>query len=202
MPNLTTKKKPTTKGQNLTEKQILFVRNYLIDYNATQAAIKTGYSEDSAGSISHALMQNVAIQKEIDKQVELRTERLDITADKIVVELARIAFADLRDVAQVIDGKVVISDTVNLTKAQAAVISELQQLKDGVKVKTHSKIAAIDQLCKIFGLHKSTLDITGLLTLANESKPFDVVIVDPAKPAEQLEHDISRPEQSDDSEVG
>ena len=127
---------------------------------------------------------------------------MQITPDRIAIELARIAFADLRDVVQVIDGKVIISDTANLTKAQAAVLSEIQDSKDGPKIKMHSKVAAIDQLCKIFGLHKSTLDITGLLTLATEPEPFKIVIVDPQKPVEQLEHDVSRQEPSDDSEVG
>ena len=200
MAALTAKKKPTTKGRKLNEKQLRFAREYQIDLNATQAAIRAGYSKDTAGVIGHELLKKPKIQSAMKKERDLRMERVQITPDRIATELARIAFADLRDVVRVVKGKVVINDTNNLTDAQAVAISGIQEMKAGVKITTHNKVAAIDQLCKMFGLHKSTLDITGLLNL-DVNRTFDIVIVDPGNP-KALEHDVSRTEPSDDSEMG
>lgn len=81
----------------LTDKQALFVKEYLIDLNATQAAIRAGYSERTARKIGQENLTKPDIQQAISAQQEQRAERLDVTTDQIEAELAKIAFADNPD---------------------------------------------------------------------------------------------------------
>ena len=80
----------------LTPKQRAFVREYLIDLNATQAAIRAGYSEKAARSVAAENLTKPNIASAIDAAMKLRAERTDITADRVLKELAKIGFADIR----------------------------------------------------------------------------------------------------------
>lgn len=68
----------------LTDKQKIFVLEYLVDLNATQAAIRAGYSEKSARSIASENMENPKIQAEVQRQMDARSERTEITADYVL----------------------------------------------------------------------------------------------------------------------
>ena len=78
----------------LTNKQSRFVEEYLIDLNATQAAIRAGYSEKTARSQGQRLLTNVDIQERFKGQIEQRSERTEITADRVIQALADIAYTD------------------------------------------------------------------------------------------------------------
>ena len=84
----------------LTKKNEAFCDEYLIDLNATQAAIRAGYSVESAGSIGSELLQKPEIRARIDKAMAERSRRTGIKADRVLRELARVAFVDP---SQVID---------------------------------------------------------------------------------------------------
>ena len=84
----------------LTKKNEAFCDKYLIDLNATQAAIRAGYSVESAGSIGSELLQKPEIRARIDKAMAERSRRTGINADRVLRELARVAFVDP---SQVID---------------------------------------------------------------------------------------------------
>lgn len=84
----------------LTKKNEAFCDEYLIDLNATQAAIRAGYSVESAGSIGSELLQKPEIRARIDKAMAERSRRTGINADRVLRELARVAFVDP---SQVID---------------------------------------------------------------------------------------------------
>jgi len=81
--------------RDLTKKQKRFVDEYLIDLNATQAAIRAGYSEKTAYSTGQRLTKNAEIQSYIQERQESRQKRTEITQDKVLQELAKIAFADI-----------------------------------------------------------------------------------------------------------
>lgn len=68
----------------LTEKQDMFVKEYLIDLNATQAAIRSGYSEKTAQEQSSRLLSNVMIAEAVAKAQQERSERTEITQDDVV----------------------------------------------------------------------------------------------------------------------
>lgn len=80
----------------LNEQQALFVLEYLIDLNGTQAAIRAGYSEKNASSIAYQLLKKTPVQEAIQEQMEARARRTLVTADMVVNELAKIGFADIR----------------------------------------------------------------------------------------------------------
>lgn len=75
----------------LTAKQQAFVREYLIDLNATQAAVRASYSEDSAGSIGHELLKKPEIQAAIQEAMDERADRTRIDADYVLSSLRVVA---------------------------------------------------------------------------------------------------------------
>lgn len=80
----------------LTAKQERFVQEYLIDLNATQAAIRAGYSEHTARSIGQENLTKPDIQQAIAAAQQIRAQRTEITQDRVLKELARLAFFDIR----------------------------------------------------------------------------------------------------------
>ena len=69
---------------NLTPKQQRFVEEYLIDLNATQAAIRAGYSEKTAQEQSSRLLSNVMVQEVVQKAKNKLSERTELTVDMVV----------------------------------------------------------------------------------------------------------------------
>lgn len=78
----------------LTEKQKRFCEEYLIDLNATQAAVRAGYAEKNAGKIGHELLEKTRISEYLSSLMQKRSERTGITADKVLSELEKVAFAE------------------------------------------------------------------------------------------------------------
>ena len=95
---------PEQAGRKLSPKQERFVHEYLVDLNALQAAIRAGYSKDTAGAIGHENLKKPEIQAAIAKARQEQQERTQITADSVVKEVALIAFADARELVQHVVG--------------------------------------------------------------------------------------------------
>lgn len=83
--------------QGLTPKQRLFVREYLVDLNATQAAIRAGFSPEWASRYGSQLLGKTRIKKAVREAQEVRAARVDLTADQVVRELALVAFSTILD---------------------------------------------------------------------------------------------------------
>ena len=81
----------------LTEKQKRFVEEYLVDLNATQAAIRAGYKEKTARSIGAENLTKPDIQKAISKAIDERSKRTEVTQDKVIEEIAKNAFKQASD---------------------------------------------------------------------------------------------------------
>lgn len=151
------------KTLDLTDKQIFFCREYLIDLNATQAAIRAGYSQETAGSIGSENLTKPEIQDYIQDLKEKRSKRLEITSDKVLIELGKIAFSDLRKVYGV-DGQLLPIQSIDDDTAGA--ISALKSYEEKVtppdsdeqiiqitnrEVKLHDKIRALEMIGKHIG---------------------------------------------------
>lgn len=80
----------------LTPKQARFVEEYLVDLNATQAAIRAGYSARTAEQQGSRLLRNVQVAASVAAGQQDRSGRTEITADRVLQELAKIGFADIR----------------------------------------------------------------------------------------------------------
>lgn len=81
---------------SLTPKQALFVQEYLVDLNATRAYKAAGYSQKSAEVCASQLLRNPKVQAVIAKKTDKRMDRLEISADRVLQEIARLAFFDPR----------------------------------------------------------------------------------------------------------
>lgn len=152
----------------LTPKQERFVSEYLIDLNATQAAIRAGYSVKTAGQVGFENLKKPEIAEAIEKAQNKTAARLEVTKDRIVEELAKIAFADIRRAVRW--GKSPIDTTsenaspnglgiypVELVPSEmidddiAAAVSEVSLTQTGVKIKMHDKKSALVDLAKMLG---------------------------------------------------
>ena len=87
----------------LTAKQKKFVEEYLIDLNATQAAIRAGYSTESAKEIGCENLTKPNVKVEIDKAIAERSRRTGINQDRVLRELAKIAFVNPGDEIKLCD---------------------------------------------------------------------------------------------------
>ncbi|CAN2247544.1 terminase small subunit [Bacillus vallismortis] len=150
----------------LTPKQKRFVDEYLIDLNATQAYIRAGYkanSEAVAGVEGHKLLKNPKIEKAISEAMEKRSKRTNITADRVLNQLAKYAFADIRDLMtwneetgritllppDQIDGSIITELTQTVTEVP---YGEEMMDKVTTKVKRGDPLKALELIGKHLGM--------------------------------------------------
>jgi phage terminase small subunit len=167
----------------LTPKQQRFVDEYLLDLNATQAAIRAGYSAKTAGAVGHENLRKPEIADAIAGAQQKRSARTEITQDMVLRELAKIGFADMRkllrwtgnlpkmDVEKAEEtGEVSIScanfvqlfDSDELPEDIVGAVAEISQTKDGaLKVKLHDKQAALVNIGRHLGMFKDRVEHTG-----------------------------------------
>lgn len=154
----------------LTDKQEAFVREYLIDLNATQAAIRAGYSAKTANRTGTRLMSNTVIGEAIRAAIGERNKRTDISADRILDELANIAFGDVRDAVTWDDSGIRLKNSAELTPEQAAAICEVAETvtKDGgsKRLKRHDKVKALELLMRHKGMLNDKLNVSGELNVS------------------------------------
>lgn len=143
-----------------TPKQEHFCEEYLIDLNATQAAIRAGYSEKTAYSAGQRLLRNVEIQNRIAELKAERSKRTEITQDRVVKELAAMAFAKATDYAQIAGNTVFIKSTTELTPEQQAGIVGIKQTQAGIEVKL-DKTKALEMLGRHLGMFNDKLELSG-----------------------------------------
>ena len=148
----------------MTQKQKRFVDEYLIDLNATQAAIRAGYSPDSARSIGSALLKKPQIRAYIDKAMAERSKRTGVNQDRIVRELARVAFLNA---SKVIDTKdaTVLADAMEDDTAAIASVKVKQTFGDYEsierEVKFADKLKALELLGRHQGMFTDNVNLTG-----------------------------------------
>lgn len=109
----------------LNDKQRVFVEEYLIDLNATQAAIRAGYSEKTANRIGSENLSKPDIQAAIQIAMDKRSKRTEITADRVLQEIAKLGFSNMLDYITVQDNGLASIDLSALDREQAAAITEL-----------------------------------------------------------------------------
>ncbi|MFH1640338.1 MAG: terminase small subunit, partial [Candidatus Omnitrophota bacterium] len=85
-----------TKKHKITPKRRIFIEEYLKDFNGTDAAIRAGYSPNSAYSQSSDFLKTPEIQEEIEARMQKRLEKIGVTKDRVLTEIAHLAFSDNR----------------------------------------------------------------------------------------------------------
>src|SRR5215212_2680249 len=128
-------------GRGLTSKQVRFIEEYLVDPNATQAAVRAGYSAKTAASIGHENLRKPEIQRAITEAQTSRALRLGITADQVLQELARIAFGNIGQVMTWGADWVRLKPSSELSDEDVALVAKISCTQDGrIRVKLHSKL--------------------------------------------------------------
>jgi phage terminase small subunit len=159
--------------RELTRKEQRFVAEYTIDQNATQAAIRAGYSQRTARSIGSENLARPAIADAIAMATQAQSERLKRTADHVVREVERLAFSNILDyITPSEDGGVVV-DLSALTRDQGAAIQDvtIEQFMDGkgadarpvrrIKFKLHDKKGPLEMLGRRFAAFPTRLEHSG-----------------------------------------
>jgi phage terminase small subunit len=141
----------------LTPRQRRFVEEFLVSMNATDAARRAGYSARSANKLGPRLLGQPAVAAAIVAGRQRLTEKAEASAERVVSEYARIAFADIRRVITWSrSGVVTIKPSDELSDDDAAVIAEVtdQATANGrtVRVKLADKLHALDSLARHLGL--------------------------------------------------
>lgn len=140
-------------------KHALFIAEYLVDKNAKAAAIRAGWTEKTAGRASWELLhKNPKTAAAIKEALEAQQVRTGITADRVLLEIANIAFAKPTDVMAWGPDGVILRDSKSLTPEAAALVQEVSETKGtdkgggSVKIKVYSKLDALDKLCRHLGI--------------------------------------------------
>ena len=156
------------KGVNtLTKKQKLFVEEYLIDLNATQAAIRAGYSPQTARDIGCENLTKPNIQNAIATAMADRSRRTGINQDRVIQEIAKMAFLNPVDVIDMdeatIKGETNRDDTACIASVKVKVIpSEGGNITER-EVKTYDKLKALELLGKHLGMFNDKLKVEGAI---------------------------------------
>ena len=149
----------------MTEKQKIFADEYLIDLNATRAyrvAYPSVKKDEVAAAAAARLLKNVKVEAYIQKRMEERQKRTEITQDRVLEELAAIAFARATDYAEVKGECVRIKDTDALAEQQIRAIAGIKEGKYGIELKLNDKEKALELLGRHLGMFKDKLEVSGL----------------------------------------
>jgi phage terminase small subunit len=164
------------KAGALTPKQERFVAEYLIDLNATQAAIRAGYSAKTAQEQGSRLLSNVMVASAVQGAIDARAKRTEITADRVLKELARLAFFDIRKIYNA-DGS--LKNPAELDDDAAAALAgiDVVEMQGGAefdedgemkhvpmftkKAKTFDKKGALELAMRHLGMLKDKTEVSG-----------------------------------------
>lgn len=143
----------------MTKKQKRFVEEYLIDLNATQAAIRAGYSPDTAGSIGAENLKKPEIKNRIDKAMAERSRRTGINQDRVLQELARIGFAKITDVVDPDTAKIRPDASEDDLACIQSIKIKPNEFGTEREVKLYDKKSALVDLGKHLGMFKDRLEL-------------------------------------------
>ena len=156
----------------MTPKQQRFVDEYLIDLNATQAAVRAGYSAKTAHSVGHENLSKPEIASAIAERRAIIANKLEVTQERIVAELAKIGFGDIRKLFTSCGNLLPVSDIDDDT---AACLSSIEittrkvrggdddEVEEVSKIRLWDKRAALVDLGKHLGMFKDRIELSGVI---------------------------------------
>lgn len=154
------------KPRKLSDKQDLFCREYIIDHNAYQAAIRADYSETTAKAKSAGWLEKVGIRERINELKARITKKLDVTAERVVAELAKLGFSNIQDFINVDnEGEAYFKSFSNIERDELAAIASIKISSTTDKgdsdtehrtidFKLYDKAGALEKLGKYLGIFK------------------------------------------------
>jgi phage terminase small subunit len=158
------------KSDRLSDKQRSFIDEYVVDLNASKAAVRAGYSPRTARSQGQRLLTNVDILAEIHKRLQARRDTNEDRVEATIMELACLGFSRITEVCSWDEeGRVSIKPSDEIPEEVAAAIQSITQTSRTVhhrkddtdetttrlEIKLHSKEPALSDLAKILGLYRA-----------------------------------------------
>lgn len=153
----------------LPPRQQLFVKTYLANgFNAAQAALTAGYSPHTAPQIAGRLLATSTVMAAVEEGKKKLFRKYDVSAERVIQELAFLGFSNMQDYMRVTEDGSAVMDLSNLTREQAAAISQLDSEvyterngEDGEEVKRtrirlHDKRGPLELLGKYTGVFKDS----------------------------------------------
>lgn len=161
----------------LTKKQKIFADEYLIDLNATRAyraAYPSVKRDETAAVNGSRMLRNTKVEEYIQERMQARQERTEVTQDRVIEELAAIAFAKATDYAEIRNNAVSLRDTSELSEQQIRAIAGIKEGKFGVELKLNDKEKALELLGRHLGMWNDKMEISGL---EDEKKKLDDILL-------------------------
>ena len=148
----------------LTDQNKRFGEEYIIDLHITNAAIRAKYSKKTAYSIGQRLLKNVEMQDYIQKLMDERSKRTNITRDKVLKELAHLGFSNIKNYIKAsTDGFIVFKDIDQISEEDARAIESIKvNVKEGkIEFKLHSKTKTIEMMGRHLGMFLDKTEHSG-----------------------------------------
>ena len=158
----------------MTKKQKLFAEESLIDLNATQAAIRAGYSPNTAKSIGCENLTKPDIRTYIEKAMAERSKRTGINQDRVLQELAKIGFSKITDVVDPVTAKVKEDAKDDDLACIQSIKIKPNEWGTEREIKLYDKKAALVEIGRHLGMFKDKLEVSG--TLEAEKTKLDELI--------------------------
>ena len=185
----------------LTARQAKFVREYLVDLNGAQAAIRAGYSQKGANVRAAELLANRTVLELISAGQQKRAAKLDLDAERVLREWLEIATADVRELVQYVrtacpecwpdiqqddpnpecrkcqgrgKGHVRVADTRTLSPSAAKLYSGVQVGRDGIKVNLRDRDAAWVNIARHLGMFNDKLELNGAINVTISAVDADL----------------------------
>lgn len=165
--------RPVRKAGRIGNRRRQFAEEYLLDGNGTRAAIRAGYSAKTAGAQASRLLKDAEVRQIIDTQTQAVTaeveKRYAVTRDRVVRELAIIAFANFADYTESTpEGSI----TVDLSRATYEQLAALSEISVETTVRSGKNAGATQRMkIRLFNKHKALMDLARLQGYFN--KPLD-----------------------------
>lgn len=178
-------KQKTNPETGLTDQQEQFCREYLMPdpksgkpFNGTQAAIRAGYAPKAARQQASRLLSNVNVQAYLSVLQAPSIKKFEVTQERIMEEVARVAFSNLFDFVTVDDNGYAYINLSDITREQAAALAQIEVIElppHGeeerevlkVKIKMWDKLNALEKLMKRHGLLKEQIEVSGKVELTS-----------------------------------
>lgn len=149
----------------MTENQKRFADEYLIDLNATRA-YKVAYpnvkKDETAAQAGSRLLRNVKVSEYIAERIQDLQQRTEITQDRVLQELATIAFSKVTDYVEIRAGQVFIKDTCTMDDNQIRAIASIKEGANGIEIKMYGKEKALELLGRHLGMFTDKVEVSGL----------------------------------------
>jgi phage terminase small subunit len=145
----------------ISAKRERFCQEYVKDHNAARAARAAGYSEETAKSQGSRLLTFVDVEiRVIELEADI-TAALKITQERVVNELAKLAFVNILDVIALPGGYFSVKSLDDIPKEAQSAIQEVSETQHGLKIKMYDKKAALDSLARYLGMYTDKTQISG-----------------------------------------